>query len=318
METTKTIWAMAGAISPGAGRTLRAALGGVLLVAAGLKAYDLVSAPAAASPVGSRLLAAALVEGEALLGLWLLSGFARRGAWRAALVAFALFACVSLYRGLSGAESCGCFGGVRVSPWWTFVGDLAAVFALWWWWPRRDLADALVPAAEAPEVVRERHAWRMVPAALAAVSLNLTVVWAIAMLAPARLTDAGDIPADAKSVVLEPNGWVGKRLPLLTHTDIGSQLSVGQWTVLLYHHDCPKCQEVLANYESDEGLADLGRARQVALVEVPPFDDTLIADSGAPLGFARGLLSADKEWFVATPVVIDVDDGTVVRVSSEL
>lgn len=56
------------------------------------------------------------LEVEAVIGVWLLSGFARRGAWLAAIGLFATLAAVSAYLVAAGQPSCGCFGRVEVSP----------------------------------------------------------------------------------------------------------------------------------------------------------------------------------------------------------
>jgi hypothetical protein len=110
---------------------VRLALGGLILAAAGMKAYALALDPLVqdwflASP---RLLIAA-IEVEMLLGLWLLSGWSVRAGWVAALGFFAVMTGVSLDLATTGQTSCGCFGQVPVSPWLTFAVDLAAVGAL--------------------------------------------------------------------------------------------------------------------------------------------------------------------------------------------
>ena len=73
-----------------------------------------------------------MVEFEVFLGLWLLSGFRPLGSWFLALSAFVAFAGVSFYLGWVGQSSCGCFGRLSPSPWYTFgldVGIIAALFA---------------------------------------------------------------------------------------------------------------------------------------------------------------------------------------------
>ena len=70
------------------------------------------------------------LEVEALVGVWLLSGFARRGAWLAAVTLFALLGAVSVYLVAVGQPSCGCFGRVEVSPWVSLALDTVCVLAL--------------------------------------------------------------------------------------------------------------------------------------------------------------------------------------------
>jgi hypothetical protein len=85
---------------------------------------------AADSLLASPRLLVATIEVEIVLGLWLLSGWSMRAAWGMALAFFGILAGASLYMALLGQRSCGCFGPVAVSPWWTFALDVGAVGAL--------------------------------------------------------------------------------------------------------------------------------------------------------------------------------------------
>lgn len=72
----------------------------------------------------------ATIEIEALLGLWLLSGWSERAGRLAALAFFVILASASLFMALAGQRSCGCFGPIAVSPWLAFAFDVSAVGAL--------------------------------------------------------------------------------------------------------------------------------------------------------------------------------------------
>ncbi len=91
---------------------MRLTVGLFLLLAAGLKAYDLATGPIqGAGILQSRWFLIGVVEFELLLGLWLLSGVFPAHAWAVSLGCFACFACVTLHKALSGETSCGCFSG---------------------------------------------------------------------------------------------------------------------------------------------------------------------------------------------------------------
>lgn len=107
-------------------------IAGVLLVcAAVLKAVELVNEPAVAmlNPVG-RFFVAIQIGVELGLGLFVLSGLYWSKLRWLLLILFAGFAGYSLYLALNGAASCGCFGPLRVEPWWTFLLDVAIVCGL--------------------------------------------------------------------------------------------------------------------------------------------------------------------------------------------
>jgi hypothetical protein len=96
-----------------------------------LKAHGLFAdASPRETPFSTPQLQVLAVEVEAVLGVWLLSGLWPRAAWAAALALFAALAGASLYLALDGQRSCGCFGRVEVSPWWTAGLDVAAITLL--------------------------------------------------------------------------------------------------------------------------------------------------------------------------------------------
>ncbi len=284
---------------------VRVVLGLILLAAAGLKAHQLATGPTAeAGLLTSRWFLVAAVESEIVLGLCLLSGVLARTVWLVALGCFAVFACVSFSKGLAGEASCGCFGTVKVNPWYTFALDAAAVAALLRWRP--SFSQGSEPSGERPAAVRL--------AAFASVwlAVGLPIGWLAGRFEPTIVTDEGEILGESQIVVLEPERWLGMRFPLLPHIDIGSRLAEGRWIVLLYHHDCPECRRVFPEYERVARLTrDAGRP-QVALVEVPPFRSE--RDWRAIAGVQRGRLSDAKDWFVQTPTEILLDRGIVTAI----
>jgi len=289
--------------------TVRIVLGLLLLTAAGLKGYQLATSPTPGTHLlNTRWFLILTVEYELLLGIWLLSGWRRRDAWRIALFSFAVFACVTLYKALSGEASCGCFGQIEVSPWITLVLDLAIVASLLIWWP----ATARVP------LQANQQFKRLIATLALAALLGGPAGYLMANYTPAALADDGDIFGDSEFVVLEPETWVGKPFPLLNYIDIGDQLSAGEWVVVLYRHDCPHCVEELPKYERlARESADDPDAPRVALIEMPsyapPSHDPVPIDTAC----VRGKLDDSREWFVQTPAEIRIKSmGRVISIES--
>jgi hypothetical protein len=100
----------------------------LLLVASVLKAYQ--------SPVWgnslfeTRWFQILLVEGELALAVILLFGIVPKISWRITTTLFVIFSVVSLLKGLSGAESCQCFGSVNINPFLTFTLDIGILVLL--------------------------------------------------------------------------------------------------------------------------------------------------------------------------------------------
>ena len=133
-------------------------LGVLLLAAAALKVQGLGFDPVRRLGIfAAPEFQVAVVEFEVFLGLWLLSGFRPLGSWFLALSAFVAFAGVSFYLGWVGQSSCGCFGRLSPSPWYTFgldVGIIAALFvARPDLGPLKDKRRSTLTAAVVPAVV---------------------------------------------------------------------------------------------------------------------------------------------------------------------
>jgi hypothetical protein len=262
----------------------------LLLTASALKCWQLATEPIVGTGLlESRWLLMATVEFELLFGFWLLANNWARPTWAAALACFALFTCVSLCKAISGHATCGCFGRVAVNPWYTGTLDVAIVLSLLRWRPKESFFA--VHRATVVLIV-----W---------LAVGIPAAYAMGSYTDATLSDAGKITADGKVVVLEPERWVGKRFPLLDYIDIGNKLKEGGWTVLLYHWDCPRCKAVMADMIKGKS--------KVVCVEVPPFE---VAEKPATT-YIGARLKTDHEWFVATPVILRLVNGSVVEVHEE-
>jgi hypothetical protein len=297
---------------------------GVLLAAAALKAHELLAGHREPDALlTSRWLLTGVVEAQLLLALWLLSGLYARAAWWAAVGCFSVFAAVAGLEGVLGRASCGCFGMAAINPWYTFAFDCVAVAALARWRPTA--ADRLPRQVE-----RRRLVWVGACGVLAA-----GVMIAAAARSQPAASEEGLVSASGL-VILEPEKWVGREFPLMRYIEAdrtarteprppeyrerektatqASPLQSGNWTVVLYHWDCPHCREALPQYEA-LAREDHGRvARATVLIEMPPYapaGEELVSASSACV---LGKLSDEREWFATTPLVVAIQDGKVVSV----
>jgi hypothetical protein len=279
-------------------------LGGLLLTAAGLKGYSLATQPTPpnAGILASRPFLIAVVEMEAAVGLWLLSGLRRQTARRVALGLFGAFFAVALFKTLNGDASCACFGAaIEISPKMMLLVDILSILLL---------------IAYAPEPHARAHRRCLGPALAACIALLIAAAVPMAGFQAGDLDEDGECIGTGDLVLLEPEKWAGKRFPLLKYIDRGDQLKTGEWTVILYRADCPHCQEMLPYWE-----ARAQTESRLLLVEVPsrgqlassPF--SLLPDQRKKIPNRR--LKDERNWFVKVPVEIDVVNGVVMTTRSK-
>ncbi len=275
-------------------------LGLLLIGAAVLKAHQQASGwPPASGLLADSYLALGTVAFELALGIWLLAGsYPRLARWFAA-TSFSVFLAVSLAKAGAGEATCGCFGSVSVNPRITAALDALAVAALF----------LVEPQDGSGQSAHLRLRLRGTFAAAGVLMLSAGGWWTLGTGA-ARLEDTRVVAAGS-SIVIDPQGWMGQRFPLLPYINIGNRLDRGEWCVVLYRHDCPACHEQLPAFT--EAFGRLGpRTRQLALVEVPterpppqPPNLPALAETWS------GRLRDGPRWLVQTPLFLRADDGIV-------
>lgn len=278
-------------------QTLRLSLGLLVLAAVVLKVID-PSAYPASSDTSRRLIFAGMIEAELALAAWLFWGQWPRSLWAAATIAFGCFATFSLILALRGSESCGCFGVLRVSPWATFVLDLLVLTALGCTRPK----SGTFPSRRTSQVVLSLY-----------LVLAFTTGVLISNLTVTSLDSTGKLIGDASFVVLEPERWVGSKLPLFPYIQADAELHRGHWLVVIYHHACPTCIERLPHYEAMQAeYTKRMVGPQIALLELPPYAESSNAPGAEVEVRLRGRITASRDWFVETPAEIELRDGVVV------
>ena len=294
-------------------------LGMLLLIAAVLKGLQLLTEPVANSDIWSyRPFLILTVELELALSIWLLSGLFKKAAWLAALVCFSFFSIITLYKAVTGAASCGCFGSVEVNPWITlFAIDLPALLTLSIFRPKPVLPPRIlirIRLRHRPVKALIRQLIKPLPSAprfamtacLALVILGATTP-ILALNEPPRITSSYE--------VLEPETWIGKELPILKNIDIAETLKKGTWLILLYHYDCPDCGWAIPMYEQmARELAGNEDFLRIALIAVPPYGRGPVSMN---CSCTLGKLDESKEWFVTTPATALLRDGQVTSAWAE-
>ncbi|MBN1796145.1 MAG: hypothetical protein JW804_05685 [Sedimentisphaerales bacterium] len=89
----------------------------LLIVAAVLKAHQILTEPVISKGFWeSWLFFVIQIPLELGLGIWLVSGLFKKPGWLLVTIAFAGFIAVTMYKAITGQESCGCFGRIVVDP----------------------------------------------------------------------------------------------------------------------------------------------------------------------------------------------------------
>ncbi len=261
-------------------------LGLLLLIAAALKAHQLLTEPLGAERIWSAWpLLIAQVEFELVLGVWLLSGLFKRTAWVASFACVSGFSAITFHKGLTDAASCGCLRAVCVSRWITLTGlDLPALLALILFRPialRLQRFLLCLRRRRWPALIR-----RLLRPASSQLRFSATAGLTLAVLGATTPILAFHKPAAATPTyeVLEPKTWIGLELPILPYIDIAEQLKQGARLLLFYHHDCPHRRRPIPQYEQvargSESAKDSlrigfievpGLQRRMAQVRIPPF-----------------------------------------------
>jgi hypothetical protein len=275
---------------------IRVLLGGVLLLAAGLKGYDILDQRASGASTAAVTLygSVVLIILEIVLASWLISGWRWRTARPAMIGWMVALSGVSLHKVMSGAATCGCFGQLQVNPWITFSLDTVALLSLLAAPSRRD--DSLPP-------------WRRWGLACSQVLMLGAIVLVLA--SPVRRP----IPLPPGTIELDPTNWVEESSwSLGPRIDGWEKISRGKWAVLLHGSICKACLSTMDSYEE---LARTWRSEaaeaHVAIIDiVGEFD---LASHDSDCAALHGRMELEPDWYIATPTLVLLVNGRVVQIS---
>lgn len=306
-------------------------LAGILLLTACLlKTHQLSTQPVVSNWwFETRLSWTVMIMIEFALGTCLLTGTGRRLSVPSAGFLFLGFSGISTLKLMSGETSCGCFGQATIHPGWALSIDIAFLLGISGSLrsSRRiskedagDNAEGDVDIqgdrveVDATQSTQSRPVGNRICAI--ALMLGLPVIFAMALLhSPTKLESDGKFVESGGYVVVDPGDWPGKRFPIKDHiVEVDADFETGNWTVILYNWDCGHCQELIetiCNHEISSSTSNAEPTKRIALIEVPP----LLAPPQEPRGNLKwGNLSTKRDWFVASPVVIEMVDGIVKKV----
>jgi hypothetical protein len=294
---------------------LRFMVAAVLFLAAGLKAWQLATAPLSPVVQGSvftpllelfnnRHLLMLVVVSEILFALVLIADLWRSWTWLLSLLGFTVFTFVSLIKSLSGESSCGCFGVVTVNPWFTMCFDLVIVTLLAVF---REQIDGTFPPLDRKKVGTVLVVW------LVLADSALFFMFSLKQQPHATL-GTEFIGADGTvTIMLEPPMWVGKRLPLWDYVDHQSRsiLEKGEWYIIIGRKQCEECKRLieklatqtstlLAVLELDDDSTDTEHSKVQTMVSI------------------KGSLRIEPYWVILTPCLIKCRDGVCVSVGVNL
>ena len=278
----------------------------VLFFAAGLKAYQLATAPLPPVVQGSvftpllgllneRYFLMATVLGEILFALVLVTDLWRSWTWLLSLLGFSVFTLVSLMKGLSGETSCGYFGTITVNPWITACLDLIIVVLLAVF---RERIDWAFPPLDGKKVLAILLVWFV----LAVPTLFFTL--SLKQQPHATLGTEFTAPDGRQTIILEPEGWIGKEFPLFSRfaqTEGFEVLRRGTWTILIVQPDCSECKKMLADLKAN-------KTQNVAVVIIP----SRTSEKMPQTPFPAFVLDSRNAWFAETPCMVRLEEGVCV------
>lgn len=126
-----------------------------------------------------------------------------------------------------------------------------------------------------------------------------------------EITNVTPDAADSNSTLPAVQQW--DWLQYVVEDDVREQLSQGLTVVLMYHHDCPVCAEMVPKYsEYYKQMTDQGEDTfKIAFLAIPPYSEAgpVPEDTTCLLG----KLSDEKDWMVMSPYAVGLLDGELIK-----
>lgn len=284
---------------------VRRLVGALLLIAAALKGLQFLKGGGAYLIDLPNWFVALPIALEAILGIWMCVGKSQKAIRAVALMVFGAFATYTALKSLHGEPSCGCFGAVGVTPFASLTIDVLAIGLLF----------ASIRHSPQTQNYLLANSWQN-KSVNGFRYLGGTCCVTIGILGGSAISSIAATDSRSDVQIFEADEWVGKQLPFLDDIDIANQISIGDWTVLLFHHDCSKCSKAIA--EIQRKISTVQRfsnpsGESVAFVEMPPYGE---ASPEIYISAIIGHVQPTSKWSVKTPSVLHILNGVVQSVET--
>ncbi len=292
------------------------------------KAYALATVPFFESRYAVPTLMGVIAAVELLFCVWIVFGRASSIAkWRVTTLLFSSFVVVLGVKILRGETTCGCFGEFSPSPTIMFTIDIGFVGLLL-------AARWLVGSVQAPVRLGVSSQWLIVAwLGVVLVSGVLIAGSRSRMVMRDGLPDSGaesgsvangatpilgrtvQMPDGRRAVLLEPERWIGRPLPLLPYIEpeeLRNRISGSRedCEIVIFRRDCDRCRRLIAKISTQTG----DDAFQLVLLEVVSSYPHKVAIGDETARVKWGRLAASIDWYVSTPTVIRLSQGKVAKV----
>jgi thiol-disulfide isomerase/thioredoxin len=279
-------------------------VGLVLIIAAALKIHQLLTEPIISEGFWeSWEFFVIQIPLELGLGIWLICGLFRKAGWLLAVSAFVVFIASTSHRVLIGAESCGCFGVVKVNPWITlFAIDVPFLIALLLFRPR---GQKILP----PPWPSAKHFFGVAIPTFILLGAVVLVLISNRVTREEVWTENEPVARSQTSEESAKREW-----SMLKYIDIADSLRSNIAVVVFYSNECDTCHEAIPLYDKmSRDMADNEDVILFAFIEVPPYAEEGYDIVPTDTPCLRGKLSSVRLWNIITPLVVVTRDGLMVK-----
>ena len=286
----------------------------VLIVAASLKAYQLMTEPSLMIGSGwfngllsSRLIKTLEIVFELIFGIWLLIGLYPNITRKVTIGFLISLLIVALYKTFDGSSTCGCFGKIEVNPWYMVIFDITNIFLLLYLKPKKHIVGG----------IKQRHTVKIIAILTVCSAISIPTIYISYEDVGKRSFTEGLRSINNKITIVKPEFWINKKLPIMSHIQSNMRLTSGRFVLVMYKPHCPPCIEKMPTYrnlarklKSNQSktkvvLVNVGQDRNNKYKNNKDYEDCFFAN-----------LSTDCIWNTRTPLALVVENSVVLKILS--
>ena len=271
----------------------------LLVFAASLKTYSSLVLPVEQNQIlGSSWVTVAVIAFEFCLAIWFLSDMARKFASFVLIATYAVFSILNIISLIKSENACGCLGVFEVHPVVMLCIDVAIFGGL--------VSPFFLPRKGSSSQLRQIKPSKVGIGLVFACGI---ISFSIGLIYHPKMAKANTVEqvTTSKLIVIETDDWKGQEFPISDWVNSYSMISEGEWKVVLYRENCPKCCAYI------EDLLKSSQKHRLAFIRFPPYKDDPFVLSR--LEHTWLTVSDEIDWFIDGPKSFLLVNGIVKELS---